>query len=208
MKLAFAALFLTCFMCASAFPSPCAKSGWTGLRANDGAGFIFYVYRDAPDIYFLLSGRQVSFPDGTNGPPKFLIDGIFYQSLLVKPSEFMKVDKGIADLDVLKAHQKYEWDYMQKTATPLRKLEELGPRVKAAGNGNPSFTFYLWRAADPKDAHGARQYFLTTVSGGDVVVLSAVVANDAQDELAFQAFESYIVWFQHVLNKKDCPAKQ
>jgi hypothetical protein len=200
-------LLLGTVFSAFAFPSPCAKSGWTGLRANDGSGFIFYVYRDAPDIYYLLTGRQISFPDKSKTPPQFFIDGIFYQTVLVKPSEFMKVEKGVADLEILKQHEKYEWDFMQKTPTPLRKLDELGPRVKAASKGQPGFTFYLWAARDPKDSHGSRQYFLTTVSGGDVVVLSAVVANDAQDEIAFQAFESYITYFQHVLDKKNCPDK-
>ena len=190
---------------ASAFPSPCAKSGWTGLRANDGSGFIFYLYRDGPDFYFLLTGRQVSFPDGPKRP-QYLIDGVFYQSLIVKQSEFMN-DKGVADIEVLKQHQKYEWDFMQTTPTPLRKLEELGSRVKAASKGQPAFTFYLWAALDPSDPHGGRQYFLTTVSSGDVVVLSAIVANDAQHELAFQAFKSYTAYFRHVLNKKDCPEK-
>jgi hypothetical protein len=208
MKLILSALILlTAVISPSAFPSPCAKSGWTALRANDGSGFILYVYRDAPDIYFLLTGRQISFPDGTKAPPKFFIDGILYQSLLVKPSEFMKADKGVSDLDILKAHEKYEWDYMQKSSTILRKLDELGPRTKAASKGNPSFTFYLWAARDPNDAQGARQYYLTTVSGGDVVVLTAIVTNDAQDELAFQAFESYITYFQYVLGKKNCPDK-
>jgi hypothetical protein len=208
MKLSLGALLLlTCFASASAFPWPCAKSGWTGLRANDGSGFIFYIYRDAPDVYFLLSGRQISFPDKSKTPPQFFIDGIFYQTLIVKPSEFMKSNEGIADLDVLKAHEKYEWDFAQKTPTPLRKLDELGPRVKAASKGQPAFTFYLWAARDPKDLHGSRQYYLTTVSGGDVVVLTAIVANDAQDDVAFQAFESYITYFQHVLDKKNCPEK-
>ena len=200
-------ILLTCFVSASAFPSPCAKSGWTGLRANDGSGFIFYVYREAPDIYFLLTGRQLSCPDKSKTPPQFFIDGVFYQTLIVKSSEFMKVEKPAADLDILKLHEKYEWDFMQKTPTPLRQLDELGPRTKAASKGQPGFTFYLWAARDPKDAHGSRQYFLTTVSGGDVVVLSAMVANDTQDELAFQAFESYITSFQHVLDKKNCPEK-
>ncbi len=209
MKLIFGALLLllTGFSSALAFPSPCAKSGWTGLRANDGSGFIFYIYRDAPDLYFLLTGRQVSFPDGPKGPPKFFIDGALYQSLLVKPSEFMKVEKAVADLDILKQHEKYEWDFMQKTPTPLRKLDELGPRVKAASKGQPAFTFYLWAARDPRDPHGSRQYFLTTVSDGVVIVLSAIVGNDSQDNLAFEAFESYITSFQHILNKKDCPDK-
>lgn len=200
-------LLLGTVLSASAFPSPCAKSGWTGLRANDGSGFIFYVYRDAPDIYFLLTGRQISFPDKSKTPPQFFIDGVFYQTLLVKPSEFMKVEKGVADLDILKQHETYEWEFMKKTPTPLRTLDELGPRVKAASKGQSSFTFYLWAARDPKDPHGSRQYFLTTVSNGEVVVLSAVVANDAQDNVAFEAFESYITSFQHVLNKKDCPDK-
>ena len=200
-------LLVTAFSSAPAFPSPCAKSGWTGLRADDGSGFIFYVYRDAPDIYFLLSGAQVSFPDKSKTPPQFVIDGIFYQTLLVKPSHFMKVEKGVADLEILKQHQKYEWDFIQKTSTPLRKLDELGPRVKAGSREQPSFTFYLWAAVDPKNPHGLKQYFLTTVSNGDVVVLSAMVANDRQADLAFDAFESYISYFQHVLSKRDCPDK-
>ena len=209
MKLMFGALLfiLIGFSSASAFPSPCAKSGWTGLRANDGSGFIFYLYRDAPDIYILLTGRQISFPDKSKTPPQFIIDGIFYQTLLVKPSEFMKVEKGVADLDVLKQHEKYEWNFTQKTETPLRQLDELGPRMKAASKGQPGFTFYLWAARDPKQPHGPRQYYLTTVSGGDVVVLTAIVSNDAQDDIAFQAFESYITYFQHVLDKKNCPDK-
>ena len=200
-------ILLTSFASASAFPSPCAKSGWTALRADDGSGFIFYLYRDGPDFGFELFGRQMSFPDKSKTPPQVFIDGVFYQTLLVKPSQFMKVENGVADLDILKQHEKYEWDFMQTTPTPLRKLDELGPRVKAPSKGQPAFTFYLWAARDPRDLHGSRQYFLTTVSGGAVVVLSAMVANDAQDEIAFQAFESYITCFQHVLDKKNCPEK-
>jgi hypothetical protein len=202
-----ALLYLTAFSQASAFSSPCAKSGWTGLRANDGSGFIIYIYREAPDLYFLLTGKQVSFPDGQKSTPKFFIDGVLYQSLLVNPSKFTTMGKRGSDLEILKQHQKYEWDYMQTTGTPLKKLEELGPRDKAAHNGQPAFTFYLWRAADPSDAHGTRQYFLTTVSEGMVVVLSAIVRDDAHENLAFQAFESYVRSFQHILNKKDCPEK-
>jgi hypothetical protein len=207
MKLLVSTLLLLGAFSASAFPSPCAKSGWTSLRANDGIGFIFYLYRDAPDVYYLLAGRQISFPDKSRTPPQFFIDGILYTTVLAKPSEFMKVEKGVADLDILKQYEKYEWNFMQKTPTPLRKIDELGPRVKAASKGQPSFTFYLWAARDPKDPHGSRQYFLTTVSGGDVIVLSAVVANDAQNEVVFPAFESYITSFQHVLDKRNCPDK-
>ena len=179
----------------------------TSLRANDGSGFLFYVFRESPDLYFALTGKQISFPNGTSGPRRFIIDGILYESLLVKPAEFMKPDKGVADLDVLKKHQTYEFDHMQKTPTPLRKLVELGPRVKAAANGQPSFTFYLWEALDPRDQSGTRQYFLTTVSAGEVVVLTAIVRDQLAEDTAMQAFESYSGSFQHVLKKKDCPDK-
>ena len=200
-------LLLISFSSSSALPSPCGKSGWTGLRANDGSGFLFYIYREEPDVFFELTGKQISFPNGAKTPPQFIVDGIFYEIILVKPTEFMKPENGVADLDILKKHQTYEFDYMQKTPTPLRKLVELGPRVKAASNGQPRLTFYLWEAADPHDQNGSHQYFLTTVSAGSVVVLTAIVRDQSADDIAMPAFESYLRSFQLVLKKKDCPDK-
>ena len=209
MKLTCGILLAVLMLSSSAFalPSPCGKSGMTALRANDDSGFLFYVFREGPDLYFALSGKQVSFPSGLDGPRRFLIDGILYESLLVKPAEFMKAEKGVADLEILKKHQTYEFDFMQTTSTPLRKLVELGSRVKPAANGQPSFTFHLWKAVDPHDQNGARQYFLTTISAGDLVVLTAIVRNQAADDAAMQAFESYSGSFQHVLKKGDCPER-
>ena len=177
----------------------------TVLRANDSSGFLFYLLRQGPDLYFALPGKKVSFPNGLSGPRRFLVDGILYESLLVNPAQFMKIEKPLTDLVVLKKHQTYEFDFMQKTATPLRKLVELGPRTKPAARGQPDFTFYLWIAIDPRDENGPRQYFLTTVSAGEVVVLTAMVRNQAGDDAAIAAFESYTSSFQHILKKEDCP---
>ena len=207
MKLTVGVMLMVLMSVSFASPSPCGKSGMTALRANDGSGFLFYVFRDGPDLYFGLTGKQVSFPNDTNGPKRFIIDGILYENLIVKPSEFMKSEKGLSDLDILKKHQAYEFEYMQKTPTPLRKLVEVGPRVKGARNGQPSFTFYLWEAMNPQDEKGARQYFLTSVSAGEVVVLTAIVPNQSAEDLAMQAFESYVSSFQHVLKKEQCPGK-
>ncbi|MDT7540102.1 MAG: hypothetical protein QOE33_6 [Acidobacteriota bacterium] len=187
--------------------SPCGKSGMTVLRANDGSGFIFYVFREGPDFAFELPGKEISLPEDLSGPRRFLINGIHFESLLVKPSAFMKPEKGLADLEILKKQQAYEFEFMQKTPTPLRQLIELGPREKPAANGQPSFTFYLWEAADPYDPKGARQYFLSTVSGGEVIVLSAIVPDQAREGEAMQAFNSYASSFQHVLKKEQCPEK-
>ena len=191
----------------SVLASPCGNGGWTGLRANDGSGYLFYIFREAPDLYFALPGEEISFPDGAKSPPKFFIDGILYQSLLVEPTDFMKSAAGVADLDILKKHQTYEFDFMQSTPTPLRKLVEHGSRERAAANGQPSFTFYLWEAIDPRDQNGSRQYFLTTVSAGHVVVLSTIVRDQAAADIAMQSFRRYTSSFRHVLKKEDCPEK-
>lgn len=197
---------LMSFTAASAVPpSPCGKNGMIALRADDGGGFLFYVFREGPDLYFALTGEQISFPDGLSGPRRLLIDGILYESLLVKPAEFVKVEKGAADLDILKKHQAYEFEHLLKTPTPLRRFVEIGPREKAAANGQPSFTFYLWKAEDPSDPKGARQYFLATVSAGEVVVLSAIVRDQSKEGAAMGAFQSYANSFQHVLRREDCP---
>ena len=187
---------------------PCGKTRMTVLRANAGGGFLFYIFRENSDLYFALAGAEISFPSGTNGPRRFMIDNVLYETLLVKPADFMKSEKGGSDLDILKKHQAYEFDYMQKTTTPLRKLVELGPRTKAAAGAQPAFTFYLWQAVDPRDQNGARQFFLTTVSSGEVVVLTAIVRDDAGEDAAMKAFQSYAASFQHVLKKEDCPEKK
>jgi len=108
---------------------------------------------------------------------------------------------------MLKRHQRYEFAYLQSTPTPLKEFAELGPRSKPAGRGQPAFTFYLWLARAPGDEKGTRQYFLTTVSDSEVIVLTAIVPNESAAELAMQSFQTYAASFQHVLRKEDCPAK-
>ena len=199
-------IILLFFLSTSALPYPCGKKDGMGVfRTKDESGYILYGFREGPDFAFMLPGKEISFPDGLQGKHRFFLDEILFESLTVKLSDFMKPRKGVADLDILKKHQAYEYDYMQKTPTTLRQLVVLGPREKPAANGQPSFTFYLWEAMNPNDQNGARQYFLSTVSGGEVVLLSAVVLNQANEGAAMQAFESYASSFHHLLNKERCP---
>src|SRR5262249_5206773 len=130
-------------------------------------------FREGPDYAFQLPGKDVSFPNGLKGKRIFLLDEILFESLTVTISDFMKLRKGVADLEILKKHQKYEFDFLQKQTTSMMKLVELGPREKPAANGQPGFTFYLWEMIDPNNPSGSRQYFLSTVSGGEVVLLVA-----------------------------------
>ena len=109
MNLARRILFLSLIFSISvvARSSPCGNDGMTALRANDGDGFLFFLFREGPDVFFSIGGHEISFPQGTDGPRRFVVDGVFYESLLVEPAEFMKVEKNTSDLDVLKQHQKY-----------------------------------------------------------------------------------------------------
>lgn len=189
----------------AAAAAPCGNSGMTVLRADSGSGYIFYGFRSGPDFGFMLPRKQVGRPRDLSGRRMFTIDGISFESLVVSTSEFIRTTKGVSDLHVLEQHQAHEFGFIQKSPSPLKRLVVFGPREKPASNGQPGFTFYLWSVADPRDANGPRQYFLSTVSGGDVVVLTATVPNQAGEGVAMGAFDAYASSFQHVLNKGGCP---
>ena len=118
----------------------------------------------------------------------------------------MKTSDPLIDVEVLKKHREYEVSYITKAGGPLSKLIELGPRERPASGQQPAFTFYLWKMVNPIDLAGARQYYLTTLSAGEVVVLTAIVVDDSKDETAIRAFQTFASSFQHILKKEQCPA--
>lgn len=189
----------------AAAASPCGTSGMTVVRADNGGQYVLYVFREGPDIAFQLPGKGISFPEGTRERKMFEIDGVVFETLFAKTGDFIKSGEALSDLDALKKHKDYEFDFIKKMSGPLTKLVEIGPRERRAGGGQPSFTFYLWQLMNPSDAQGPSQYFLTTVSAGEIAVLSAIVPGVGKESVAMQAFESYAVSFQHILRKEQCP---
>jgi hypothetical protein len=177
----------------------------TVVKAFDGRQFVIYSFRKGIDVAFQLPGLEISFPNGTTGPKRFIIDGVFFETIFVPTTDFLKKNDGLTDLQVLKKHREFEVDYLNKATTPLSKFVELGPRERPASRQQPAFTFYLWEMVDPRDDNGARQYYLTTLSAGDVVVLSAVVPDYSKEENAMMAFQSFARSFQHILDKEQCP---
>ena len=185
--------------------SPCGTSGMTVVKADDGANYVLYVFREGPDAAFQLPGKGISFPEGTSGRKMFNLDGVLFETLFAKTTDFIKPGEALSDLEILRKHRDYEFDFLKKTPSPLTKLVELGPRERAAGGGQPSFTFYLWQVINPSDPKGTSQYFLTNVSAGEVAVLSAIVPTAAKEGVAMQAFQGYAASFQHILRKEQCP---
>src|SRR5215211_5723454 len=177
----------------------------TVFKADDGTPYVLYVFREGPDAAFQLPGKSISFPEGTSGRKMFSIEGVIFETLFAKTADFVKPNETLSDLEILRKHKGYEFDFLKKARSPLTKLVELGPRERAAGGGQPSFTFYLWQVINPSDAKGTSQYYLTTVSAGEVAVLSAIVPMAAKEAVAIQAFQNYAASFQHILRKEQCP---
>ncbi|MEP7149816.1 MAG: hypothetical protein ABI857_13130 [Acidobacteriota bacterium] len=186
--------------------SPCGTSGMTVVRANDGSRYVIYVFREGPDVAFQFPGTGLSFPDGLDARKMLNIDGVVFESIFVKRPDFMKTTEIVGDIELLKKHKDHEVAFIKSTTSPLTKFVEHGPRERPAGNGQPSFTFYLWQMVNPQDLKGTSQYFLTTVSAGEVVVLSAIVPDPSKESVAMDAFQSYAASFQHILRKEQCPA--
>lgn len=195
-------------MFATVYASPCGTAGMTVVKAFDGQNFVIYSYRPGSDVAFQIPGKDISFPNGTSGPKRFVIDGVFFETLFVPITDFLKTKDKLSDVDVLRKHKEFEVEYLTKSAGPLSKFVELGPRERPAGNQQPAFTFYLWQMANPRDERGTRQFYLTTLSENDVVVLSAVVGDDVKERMAMTAFQSFAGTFQHILKKEQCPEKK
>ena len=185
--------------------SPCGTSGMTVVKADNGSQYVLYVFREGPDVAFQLPGKDISFPKGTDGPKTFMIDGVHFETLFAKLTEPLTPGAKLTDVEMLKKHRDQEVEYIKKTPSPLTKLVEHGPRERAAGYGQPSFTFYLWQVVNPQDPKGTSQYFLTTVSAGEIAVLSAIVPDPSKESVAMGAFQSYAGSFQHILRKEQCP---
>ena len=185
--------------------TPCGTSGMTVVKADSGGRYVVYAFREGPDVAFQVPGTDMSFPNGTTGSKMFTLDGVVFETLFVKTADFIKPTTGKSDLEILKEHRDFDVAFIQKAGGALQKMVELGPRDRPASNGQPAFTFYLWQMIDPKKPRGASQYFLTTVTSGEVAVLSAIVPDEAKLDVAMTAFESYASSFQHILRKTQCP---
>ena len=191
----------------NAFALPCSSSGMDVSKANDGSGFIFYIYREKSDIAALIPGKDISFPGGFSGPKQFVIDGIHYEIANVKLSDF--TDKpGESDLQVLKKHTAYEQKYIvDSKVSPLTKMVNHGERTKDKSHGQPEFTFYLWQAIDPEDESGPSQFYLSTVTDKEVVLLSAIVKDKDSANRFMKISSAYASTFQHILSKDKCLKK-
>jgi hypothetical protein len=200
-------VFITFFV-SPVYAVQCAAPGAVNvLKAIDGSGFIFYPSRSYGDTVFVLPGKEFHKDTGAPlGTTQFEIDGIHFQFLTTAKSQFVAPGKLGDDATVLAKHVAYEHKYAVSNGSPLREVQELGNRTKPADEHNPEFVFKLWLLKDPKQPDGVRQYFLTTVVGGEVAVLSAIVLGPQYEQQAISAFTKFASSLQFVPSEKACPS--
>lgn len=147
----------------------CAKAG-TVERWNAGGGFTFFP--KSGNRLYAMRLRGVDFAAQHElSHPAMQIDGIFYQFLFVPITDFAGSERR-PDADVLAQHATWEFDAAQRASVKLDRFEDLGNKVRPAGKVFEMATFKLWRMHNADDI--AAQFFVTTVVGGEVVVMSAI----------------------------------
>lgn len=208
MKYPTIAIWLSLIISSNLYANPCAKNGMDVLKANDGSGYIFYIYRKNTDLVFVIPGKEISFPSGFSGPKRFFIDGLLYEIVVVDESDFLKSKQYLSDDEVLNAHMAYEEKYiLDSHLSPLTKMVESGINVKSATATQPEFSFNLWQSKDPKNENGPSQYYVSTVTSGEVVYLSVISKSSNEASQVMGALHGYTDSFQHILNKQQCPKK-
>jgi hypothetical protein len=207
-------LFAMAFCCValaagSVYAVQCAAPGSLNLvKANDGTGFIFYPSRSYGDTVFVLPGKEFrKDAEAPQGTVQFFVDEIHYQLLTTPKSQFISGDQSADDPTILARHAQYEYQFVLKAGGRLTEFEELGNRNKPADGGNPAFAFKLWLLKDPKESSGARQYYLATVVGDEVLCLSAIVMGPAYESQVISAFTKVASSLQFVPSEKMCPPK-
>lgn len=177
--------------------STCAKGG-TVERWSAGGGFTF-LPKSGNRLYAIrLLGEHFAAQQELSHPA-MQIDGIFYQFLFVPIADFAASERR-PDAEVLAQHAAWEFEAAQRTSGKLNRFEDLGNMVRPAGNGFEAATFKLWRMHNADDS--AAQFFVTTVVGGEVVVMSAILRPVPGKPEQFRAVFRH---YAETLNWWNCP---
>ncbi|WP_051293958.1 hypothetical protein [Pseudoduganella violaceinigra] len=175
-------------------------------KALSGKAFIFYPSRSDGDSSFVLPGTE--FRKDSGGPPEsvqFFIDGIHYQFLTTPKSQFIVDGEAGGDAAVLHRHTAYEREFIAKVGNPRSKFQEIGSRNRPAVEGTPALLFKLWQMKVPGKQGDSMQYYLTTVIGDDVVMLSAIILDAKYEARVMSALDSFTQTFQFIVSEKSCP---
>jgi hypothetical protein len=144
-------------------------NGVAAIKTGDG----YLVVWNQPDIHFTLTlkGKDVRPMGSPGGSAAFTVDGVVFQIQSVAISEFIKNARKqkLTDQAILTAHRDWESQYLEHTVGTKLDVTTVPQQLSI---GSPGL---LWKFDMPK-TKGSEQMYLTTVSGNNVVILNAFVA--------------------------------
>lgn len=205
-------LLSTFIVSAFLFSSTChaARCGAPGslnvYKSADGKALIFFSSRSYGDARFQLPGKE--FGKDLSAPPEksqFFIDGIHYEFLTTPKAQFITEGEPADEATVLARHTAYEREYIAKAGNPKSRFLEIGSRQKPAVDGTPALLFNLWQMKVSKKKGDASQYFLTTVIGDDVAMLTAIIWDGKTEKQAMSALDSFAQTFRLLRSEESCP---
>jgi hypothetical protein len=149
-------------------------SGISAIKTEDG----YLVVWNQPDIHFTLrlKGKDVRPMNSPGGSAAFNMSGVVFQIQSVAVSEFARNAKKqiLTDQAILIAHRDWESQYLEHTVGTKLNVTTLPQQLSS---GSPAL---LWKFDMPK-TKGTEQMYLTTVSGNNVVILNAFVAEKTSE---------------------------
>ncbi len=173
----------------------CAKAR-TVERWNTGEGFTYFPTSGDRLFAMSLPGKHFT-PHRDLSRPAMQIDGVFYQFLFVPISAFSPGPRP-SDAELLSRHARWEFDAARRAGGPLDRFADLGNKDRPATDGREAATFKLWRMHNADDT--ATQFFVTTIVGDEVVVMSAIPRPDPaaaeQFGKVFRYYADKLVWLE------------
>lgn len=201
-----AAILLFVAVTASADPCNTDGAGLDVLKADGGEGYIFYSYGKPRDYSFVFSGGNIEFPEGIKSKSIiFKLDGVNYEALRVNSADITKGEVCKTARDVLKVHQKYQVKYAKESGAPWTKVATYDPiSVRGAYDG-AEHEFLLWSMFNPALKNEPRQFYISTLVGGEIFVVSAQTEGDASARQALSSLNDYALSFNVVVSPDQCP---
>src|SRR5687768_14620517 len=201
-RLAVAALLLTVAAPVAATVTGaeiCAKAG-TAEQWDVGGGFTV-LPKSGDRLYVMQLLGESAAPRHEVSGVAMEVDGIFYQFVFVPIADFSALPRK-DDAALLAEHAEWEIAAARKLGAPLDKFEDLGNKQRLASDNLEAATFKLWSVHDA--GYTAAQYYVTTVVGDEIVVMSAIFPGDPVKAHQFgKVFRNYA----ETLNWITCPTE-
>lgn len=171
----------------------CPDTGQTKvIKPAQGTGYRFYKFIGDSSFVYFLEGNKFSFNDKDDPGKAFIfIDDFAYEPILVERVDFEKYVKSSKPIDILRAQAKHAQEYM-KSAVPSIVITDYGPSARKNPDGSDDRLFYLWKKESPPGKEDARQYLVSTLVKGGVVVLSFIpLKASVSEENVFLQIQKY-----------------